>query len=147
MCIASKFVLNLKSNTMKRVYAIILCFTVFTNLSLSAQEESSSRINQLIGKWKIDLSPYDKSDSNYAIMIIDRVSKNSIEGTFYREGVSIREGRINVQNKNIYGALVSGDNSGDYNTSFYLKNGKLYGSTHSLKKDFLAVWEAVKETK
>ncbi|WP_075343848.1 hypothetical protein [Tenacibaculum agarivorans] len=132
---------------MKRVYAIILCFTVFTNLSLSAQEESSSRINQLIGKWKIDLSPYDKSDSNYAIMIIDRVSKNSIEGTFYREGVSIREGRINVQNKNIYGALVSGDNSGDYNTSFYLKNGKLYGSTHSLKKDFLAVWEAVKETK
>ena len=36
-------------------------------------------------------------------------------------------------------------NSGDYNTSFYLKNGKLYGSTHSLKKDFLAVWEAVKE--
>jgi len=147
MCIASKFVLNLKSNTMKRVYAIILCFTVFTILSLSAQEESSSRINQLIGKWKIDLSPYDKSDSNYAIMIIDRVSKNSIEGTFYREGVAIREGRINVQNKNIYGALVSGDNSGDYNTSFYLENGKLYGSTHSLKKDFLAVWEAVKETK
>lgn len=130
---------------MKKSYAIVLCF-VFMNIATSfAQQESKHNLNALLGKWKIDMSPYDKTDNNFAIMIIDKVSKNSIEGTFYRKGVRIREGRINTLNNHIYGALISGDNSGDYNTSFYLKNGKLYGSTHSLKKDFLAVWEAVKE--
>ena len=40
-----------------------------------------------------------------------------------------------------------GDNSGIYNTSFYYKNVLLYGTTHSIDKDFLAVWIATKETK
>ncbi len=130
---------------MKKVYVFISFFVLY-NITISyAQISSNQNVDALLGNWKIDMSPSDKSDNNYAIMIIDKVSNNSIEGTFYREGVKIREGRVNTLNSNIYVALVSGDNSGDYNTSFYLKNGKLYGSTHSLKKDFLAVWEATKE--
>ncbi|MCH2034340.1 MAG: hypothetical protein MK202_12595 [Tenacibaculum sp.] len=130
---------------MKKVYVFISFFVLY-NITISyAQISSNQNVDALLGNWKIDMSPSDKSDNNYAIMIIDKVSNNSIEGTFYREGVKIREGRVNTINSNIYGALVSGDNSGDYNTSFYLKNGKLYGSTHSLKKDFLAVWVATKE--
>ncbi|MFY7672215.1 hypothetical protein ACOSP6_14115 [Tenacibaculum sp. MEBiC06402] len=130
---------------MKKVY-VIISFLTFLNITTScAQREANHNVDALLGSWKIDMSPYDKTDNNFAIMIIDKVSKNLIEGTFYRKGVKIREGRINALNKNLYGALVSGDNSGDYNTSFYLKNGKLYGSTHSLKKDFLAVWVATKE--
>ncbi len=113
------------------------------NISISATVD----ITLLKGNWKIDLSPENDSDDNFAKMIITNVDENSLEGYFYRDEVKIREGRVNTQSGIIYGALVSGDNSGIYNTSFYYKDGFLYGSTHSVDKDFLAVWKAIKETK
>lgn len=76
----------------------------------------------------------------------NKVDNKTFEGFFYREDVRIRQGKINTQSGTIYGALVSGDNSGDYNTAFYYKDGKLYGSTHALKRDFLAVWTATKKS-
>lgn len=101
--------------------------------------------NVLIGTWKLDMTPENPNDENFAMMRIKKVKDNKLKGTFYREGVKIRDGRINTQTGTIYGALVSGDNSGDYNTSFYFKDGKLYGSTHALERGFLAVWVATKE--
>lgn len=101
--------------------------------------------NVLIGTWKLDMTPENPNDENFAMMRIKKVKDNTLKGTFYREGVKIRDGRINTQTGTIYGALVSGDNSGDYNTSFYFKDGKLYGSTHALERGFLAVWVATKE--
>ena len=101
--------------------------------------------NVLIGTWKLDMTPENPNDENFAMMRIKKVKDNKLKGTFYREGVEIRDGRINTQTGTIYGALVSGDNSGDYNTSFYFKDGKLYGSTHALERGFLAVWVATKE--
>ncbi len=98
----------------------------------------------LIGNWRIDLSPENNNDDNFAKMIICSVEENSIEGYFYRDGVKIKEGRITNSQGVIYVALVSGDNSGTYNTAFHLKDGMLYGTTHSLDKDFLAVWKAIK---
>lgn len=77
-------------------------------------------------------------------MIISSVDKNSIEGIFYRDGVKIREGRIAISQGIIHAALISSDQSGTYNTSFHFNEGILYGTTHSLGKDFLAVWEAIK---
>jgi len=128
---------------MRTFYLTLLVLSI--GIFSSCAQDINLKAQELVGTWKIDMSPQDKSDNNFAIMIIDKVAKNSIKGTFYRKGVKIREGRINTLTNHVYGALVSGDNSGDYNTSFYLKDGKLYGSTHSLKKDFLSVWEAVKE--
>jgi len=128
---------------MRTFYLTLLVLTI--GIFSSCAQDINLKAQELVGTWKLDMSPQDKSDNNFAIMIIDKVAKNSIKGTFYRKGVKIREGRINTLTHRVYGALVSGDNSGDYNTSFYLKDGKLYGSTHSLKKDFLSVWEAVKE--
>jgi len=107
--------------------------------------ENSSDLQQLIGKWTLDMTPENKEDSNFAIMTINEVGINKIEGSFYREGVIIEEGRTNTQLEVIYVALVSKDNSGSYNTTFYLKNEKLYGTTHSIKKNFLSVWVATKE--
>jgi len=106
----------------------------------SYSQQSELNIQQLKGTWKLDMTPENKMDSNFAIMKIDTISDNKVEGSFYREGVSIREGRTNTNCGKIYVALVSGDNSGDYNSAFYLENGKLYGTTHSLERDFLAVW-------
>ncbi|WNJ18394.1 hypothetical protein [Pontibacter sp. G13] len=100
----------------------------------------------LVGHWEIDLTPENGLDDPTAIMIVKKVSDKSFSGTFYREGVKIREGRINTQRGIVYGALVSGDNSGDYNTSFYLKDGVLYGSTHAIDRGFLSVWTAVKKS-
>lgn len=114
------------------------------SVQLYAQAEKVDT-NILVGAWKIDMSPQDTTDANFAKMIITKVDNNTIKGYFYRDGVRIRNGRINTQTGIIYGALVSGDNSGEYNTSFYYKDGKLYGSTHAIEKGFLAVWTATKK--
>ncbi|MBW1295435.1 hypothetical protein [Aquimarina litoralis] len=123
-----------------------ITFTVLVLLTsfFSFSQEDTKDLQQLVGEWKLDMSPQDSTDSNFAMMRIDKITPKSVEGTFYREGVKMREGRVNTQLDVIYVALISGDNSGDYNTTFYYKNGKLYGSTHSIKKDFLAVWIAEK---
>lgn len=131
---------------MKIAYVLLTSLLMFYLNTVVAQP-AKINLNALVGTWKLDLSPEDPSDNNFAKMVISSIAENSIEGTFYREGVKIREGRINVSGGTIYVALVSGDNSGTYNTSFYLKEGTLYGTTHSVDKDFLAVWEGEKLSK
>lgn len=130
---------------MKQSLLIVIVFIL--GITTSAHGQTKADTSQLVGTWKLDMSPQDKTDNNFAIMRIETVKENSFTGVFYREGVPITEARINTQLGIVYGALVSGDNSGDYNTSFYLKDGVLHGSTHSLKKDFLAVWTATKHSK
>lgn len=118
-------------------------------LVISIQTQAQSKnvdTNILVGTWILDMSPENSTDANFAEMMITKVDNKTLEGFFYREGVRIRQGKINTQSGTIYGALVSGDNSGDYNTAFYYKDGKLYGSTHALKRDFLAVWTAMKKS-
>ena len=131
---------------MKTVFSLLVCSMM---LFVSGSSDSNTTANPdpqlLVGTWKLDMSPENKTDNNFAMMRITSVGKNSIKGFFYREGVKIREGRINTQTGILYGAVVSGDNSGDYNTAFYYKNGVLYGSTHALDRDFLSVWTATKE--
>lgn len=121
---------------------ILFSITLFcTCLSVDAQEST----DVLIGTWKLDMSPQNPNDSNFAMMEITSVKDNKMKGTFYREGVKLRNGEINTQTDVIYGALMSGDNSGAYNTSFYYKEGKLYGTTHAVDRGFLSVWVATKE--
>lgn len=133
------------------LYSLILLFSTIqiTNPDLlktceNIMHKTPVDLSLLKGVWTLDLSPENDSDFNFAKMTITSVDKNSLEGTFYRDGVKIREGRINTQRGILYAALVSGDNSGTYNTSFYYKDGILYGTTHSVDKDFLAVWTATK---
>ena len=107
-------------------------------------QSSEINLNDLVGSWKLDMSPQDNTDSNFAMMNITKVEGNTFEGEFYREGVKITNAQINTQLGVVYGALVSGDNSGTYNTTFVYKNGKLEGTTHSIDKKFLSVWTATK---
>ena len=99
----------------------------------------------LIGTWQLDMTPENPNDENFAMMRIRKIRDGIIKGSFYREGVKFQDGRFNTQTGTIYGALVSGDNSGKYNTSFYFKVAILYGSTHALESGFLAVWVATKD--
>ncbi|NQZ75585.1 MAG: hypothetical protein HRT61_05655 [Ekhidna sp.] len=125
---------------MKTIILVSLLF--FFNLTDSIAQESP---DVLIGKWKLDMSPQNLDDDNFAMMEITSVKNDQLKGTFYRDGVKLKNGHINTQTGRIYGALMSGDNSGSYNTSFYYEDGKLYGSTHAVDRAFLAVWVAVKE--
>ncbi len=124
---------------MKPIISFAICSLLFT-VEMKAQET-----DVLLGTWKVDMSPQDKSDSNFAMMEIKSVKGDQMKGTFYREGVKLRNGVINTSTGVIYGALISGDNSGEYNSTFYYKDGKLYGTTHAVDRGFLAIWTATKE--
>jgi len=127
---------------MKMKTLLMTTCLLFIVLGTKAQEST----DVLIGTWKLDMSPHIADDDNFAMMKITSVKDNELKGTFYREGVKLKEGQINTQRGIIYGALISGDNSGSYNTSFYFEDGKLYGSTHAIDRGFLAVWIAEKQT-
>ena len=130
---------------MRAVYLVSLCLILISISNVNAQSESAIDLNVLKGSWKIDMSPEDKTDANFANMEISEINGTGFEGYFYRDGVKIRSARINTQLGIIYGALISGDGTGEYNTAFYYKDGLLYGTTHSVNRDFLAVWIAAKE--
>ncbi len=129
---------------MKTMYVVLISVLLSIPQLNNAQ---SIEINPtvLVGKWKLDMSPQDQTDSNFAMMEISEVKGNSFTGVFYREGVEIKDAQINTQLGVIYGALISGDNSGEYNSSFYLKDDILHGTTHAVNRNFLAVWTAKKE--
>ena len=117
---------------------------VGTSSAKKVVQSTEINLNELVGSWKLDMSPQDNTDSNFAMMNITKVEGNTFEGEFYREGVKITNAQINTQLGVVYGALVSGDNSGTYNTTFVYKNGMLEGTTHSIDKKFLSVWTATK---
>ena len=110
----------------------------------ASEQSTETHTAVLVGKWKLDLSPQDKTDSNFAMMNITNVEGDTFNGEFYRKGVKIRNGQINTQLGIVYGALISKDNSGTYNTTFYYKDGLLHGTTHAIDRNFLAVWEATR---
>ena len=129
---------------MKTMYLFVI--TVLLSIpNISNAQSKTVDTNVLVGTWKLDMSPQNTTDANFAMMKITKVANNTFTGEFYREGVSIRNAKINTQLGIIYGALISGDGSGDYNTTFYYKDGKLHGSTHAIEREFLAVWTATKE--
>lgn len=129
---------------MKLSLLMIMWAFTFTANNSTYPKQYSSNLNILIGEWKLDMSPYDKTDDNFAMMKITRINESSFEGEFYREGVNIRHAQTNTQLGKIYGSLVSGDNSGTYNSTFYLEDGILHGTTHAIEREFLAVWTAEK---
>ncbi len=128
---------------MKTIYLLSFCLISF--LSNDFQKQSNKLdLNVLVGYWKLDMSPHDKTDNNFAMMKITKLADNSFTGEFYRAGVKIRNAQINTQLGIIYGSLVSGDGSGIYNTTFYYEEGILHGTTHAVNRDFLSVWTATK---
>lgn len=129
---------------MKTVYVLLISL-LLSIPNISTAQSTAIDLDVLVGKWKLDMSPHDRTDSNFAMMEISEVEDNTFKGVFYREGVEIRNAQINTQLGIIYAALISGDNSGIYNSTFYFKDGVLHGTTHAVNRDFLAVWTATKE--
>ena len=124
---------------MQKLIIITFFISVFV-YNAEAQYSGQSGLNFLEGEWVLDMSPQDSSDSNFAKMTINSIDNGQLKGFFYRDGVEIRNAQINQQTKRLYCALISGDGTGEYYTTFYLENGKLYGTTHSRERNFLSVW-------
>ena len=124
-------------------HLIILLCMLFSYTYLGGTGEKADP-QLLLGSWKIDMSPQDLTDENFALMRIEQVEGNQFEGIFYREGVRIQNGKLNTQLGKLYGALVSADGTGQYNTAFYYEDGLLHGSTHAIERNFLSVWTAKK---
>ena len=128
---------------MKSLLVLCTCLLTLTATDIP-QPTDSVDPEVLVGQWQLDMSPQDQTDDNFAMMTISKIEDGSFTGEFYREGVEIRNAQTNTQLGIIYGALISGDRSGTYNTTFYYKDGLLHGTTHAVDKNFLAVWTAVK---
>lgn len=128
---------------MKLPLVLLTCLITLVSSNID-QKKDSVDLNVLIGHWKLDMSPQDQTDDNFAMMNITKITDATFEGEFYREGVKIRNAQINTQLGKIYGALISGDGSGTYNTTFYYEEGVLHGSTHAVDRNFLSVWTATK---
>ncbi|MGI9541678.1 MAG: hypothetical protein ACR2MX_00380, partial [Cyclobacteriaceae bacterium] len=74
---------------------------------------------------------------------ISKVDDQSFEGTFYYDS-EIMHSALNLEWGVITLAFVTQDNSGFYNSTARLIEGKLSGTTHSIGRDFVAVWLAEK---
>lgn len=97
----------------------------------------------LIGTWKVDLRPTPDADAYYQKFVVHSIDGSTFKGMYY--GTEIRHGRINTDWDGVRFAFVTNDGSGDYNTSGVLEEGKMSGTTHSLGREFLAVWTAERE--
>ena len=78
---------------MKTIYVLLISLTL--SIPNATAQSTDVDLNVLIGKWKLDMSPQDKTDSNFAMMEITKVEGNTFKGVFYREGVEIRDAQIN----------------------------------------------------
>ena len=128
-------------NTQRRLLILIFCFSFHLSFT---QNEITNKLEDIIGTWKLDLTPENKSDEVSAIMNIESVTDKIVTGYFYNENSNIQASAINIQTGKMYVSFITADGSGNYNSTFYIYNNKLYGTTHSIGRDFLSVWTAEK---
>ena len=125
---------------------LFLLITLLWSIASNPKENSISTINsnfsELIGTWEVDFSPQDTTDDWITILTITNINSKEIDGFFYNS--KTKEGRVATQNNTIHFAFVTKDGRANYNTSGRFENGILYGSTHSIGRDFLAPWTAKK---
>ncbi|MCB0781903.1 MAG: hypothetical protein KDC03_20650, partial [Flavobacteriales bacterium] len=76
-------------------------------------------------------------------LIVTEVNDSSFTGTFYYDS-EIQEARFNVDWGVLTIAFVTSDGSGPYNTAARLEGDVLKGTTHSIGRDFVALWTARK---
>lgn len=126
---------------MKKIL-IGLSILLVVQLATAQNQEQKDPFKELEGTWKLDLSPANLEDDNFTELVIKEISPLGLKGSFYYS--ELREGRVNINFDGVYFAFVTDDGSGDYNTTAIFKEGKLMGTTHSLGRDFLSVWTAVK---
>jgi hypothetical protein len=98
---------------------------------------------ELVGTWQVDLRPSPDSEPYLQEFVVRSIEGNGFEGSFY--GTPVTEGRLNVDWGAVRFAFVTADGSGPYNHSGVLREGRLEGTTHSLGREFLSYWTAIRK--
>ena len=96
----------------------------------------------LVGKWKVDLRPTPDAAPYFKEFVVTSLDGKSIAGSFY--GADFEGGLINTDWGAVHFAFTTRDNSGVYNHSGRLRDGKIEGLSHSTGRRFLAVWTATR---
>ena len=121
---------------------ISLLFLLLMSINSQAQNQETrmdtSRNDQLIGEWLIDLRPTPQSEGYFQDFVVISISDNRFTGTFY--GSSLEQGLINNKWDKLYFAFSTKDQSNVYYHSGYLLDDKLFGMTYCPDRQFTAPW-------
>lgn len=130
---------------MRRLIESATALTLLLSLGCAprAQLASAPEATELLGTWTVDLRPTPDAEAYYQEFVVTAVDGKRFTGTFY--GTAIENARVNTDWGQLHFAFTTADGSGAYNTSGVLVDGKLQGRTHSLGREFLAVWTAEKQ--
>ncbi len=108
----------------------------------TAEHTPSLTVEQMFGSWDVDLRPTPTADAYLVPMTFNRNDDGTYSATFYG-GVAASEIQVNSYFEEPHVAFITNDGSSDYHTTFRLVNeNELRGTTHSVGRDFLAVWSA-----
>ena len=119
-----------------------LCVFVLAACATTAQVNSCPDSQLLVGTWKVDLRATPGDPAYFQELVVTAVQGGRFSGTFY--GAPIEQGRINTDWGAVRIAFVTSDQSGPYNHSATLADGRLEGLTNSTGRDFLSYWSAAK---
>ena len=106
-------------------------------------ESSEKTLYDVVGTWKVDLRPTPDAAPYYQYLKITKIKDGRVEGTFYNS--PIQYGNINDNWGKVVIAFITQDAGGTtYNTAIEVDGYTMTGTTHSLGRDFLAVWTGEK---
>lgn len=94
----------------------------------------------LVGTWQVDLRPKPDAQPYFQSFVVRAVEGSTFRGTFY--GTEVANARINTDWGAVHFAFTTEDGSGVYHHTGVLRDGALQGTSHSLGRQFLAVWSA-----
>ena len=101
--------------------------------------------SKLVGTWRVDLRPKPGDPPYYQELVVKSVDGTKLVGTFYNS--ELQDGRLNLDWGTVHFAFTTNDarERGIYNTAGRLVGDRLEGTTHSIGREFLAVWTAVRQ--
>lgn len=117
-----------------------LFLLVCTTALVSAQSPDPAA---LVGTWQVDLTPKPGAEPYFQKLVITEVNDSTFTSTFYYDS-EIQEARFNADWGALTIAFFTADGSGPYNTAARLEGDLLKGTTHSIGRDFVALWTARK---
>ena len=127
---------------MRKLIAAFFASALITSAIAAPQKIAAPDATALVGTWKVDLRPTPDAGEYFQEFVVTSIDGKTFQGTFY--GSPISQGRINTDWYAVRVAFVTEDQSGPYNHSAVLKDGKLEGLTNSTGRNFLSYWSAVK---
>ncbi len=122
--------------------ALALCALVLAAWAAGAPIGRGAGLDagQLVGSWRVDLRPRPDAPAYFQSFVVRSVEGSTFQGTFY--GSELKNGRINTDWGAVRFAFTTEDVSGIYHHSGVLRDGAMEGTSHSLGRQFLAVWSA-----